>query len=186
MLDHGEAKAVIVDPEFSGTMAKALALRQATTPLLLVMRCKTSCTAPPAQALGMAQTTKPSLARAMRAFAWELPADEWDAIALNYTSGTTGNPKGVVYHHRGAATNAISNVLEWDMPKHSGVPVDLAHVPLQRLVLPLDGGGPRGRERVPAPGGGQGHLRCHPRPRRHPLLRRAHRASACWSTPRPR
>ncbi len=53
------------------------------------------------------------------AFAWELPADEWDAIALNYTSGTTGNPKGVVYHHRGAAINAISNVLEWDMPKHS-------------------------------------------------------------------
>jgi fatty-acyl-CoA synthase len=51
--------------------------------------------------------------------AWEPPADEWDAIALNYTSGTTGNPKGVVYHHRGAATNAISNILEWDMPKHA-------------------------------------------------------------------
>ncbi|MDP2092732.1 MAG: AMP-binding protein, partial [Hydrogenophaga sp.] len=53
------------------------------------------------------------------AFAWQWPADEWDAIALNYTSGTTGNPKGVVYHHRGAATNAISNILEWDMPKHA-------------------------------------------------------------------
>ena len=52
-------------------------------------------------------------------FAWRLPADEWDAIALNYTSGTTGNPKGVVYHHRGAATNAISNILEWDLPKHA-------------------------------------------------------------------
>jgi fatty-acyl-CoA synthase len=47
------------------------------------------------------------------------PADEWDAICLNYTSGTTGNPKGVVYHHRGAAINAVSNVLEWDMPKHA-------------------------------------------------------------------
>jgi fatty-acyl-CoA synthase len=47
------------------------------------------------------------------------PADEWDAISLNYTSGTTGNPKGVVYHHRGAALNAISNILEWDMPKHA-------------------------------------------------------------------
>jgi fatty-acyl-CoA synthase len=46
------------------------------------------------------------------------PADEWDAIALNYTSGTTGDPKGVVYHHRGAAMNAMSNILEWDMPKH--------------------------------------------------------------------
>jgi fatty-acyl-CoA synthase len=48
-----------------------------------------------------------------------MPVDEWDAIALNYTSGTTGDPKGVVYHHRGAAINAISNILEWDMPKHS-------------------------------------------------------------------
>ncbi len=49
----------------------------------------------------------------------DLPADEWDAIALNYTSGTTGNPKGVVYHHRGAHLNAVANVLEWDMPKHA-------------------------------------------------------------------
>ncbi len=53
------------------------------------------------------------------AFAWQPPADEWSPIALNYTSGTTGNPKGVVYHHRGAAINAISNILEWDMPKHA-------------------------------------------------------------------
>ena len=47
------------------------------------------------------------------------PADEWDAISLNYTSGTTGDPKGVVYHHRGAYLNAISNVLDWDMPSHA-------------------------------------------------------------------
>jgi fatty-acyl-CoA synthase len=52
-------------------------------------------------------------------FDWQLPSDEWDAIALNYTSGTTGDPKGVVYHHRGAAINALSNILEWDMPKHA-------------------------------------------------------------------
>ena len=58
---------------------------------------------------------------------WEKPEDEWDAIALNYTSGTTGIPKGVVYHHRGAALNAISNVLDWDMPKH---PVYLWTLPL--------------------------------------------------------
>ena len=49
---------------------------------------------------------------------WEKPLDEWDAIALNYTSGTTGKPKGVVYHHRGATLNAVSNILDWDMPKH--------------------------------------------------------------------
>jgi len=59
------------------------------------------------------------LAEADPDFVWQMPADEWDAIALNYTSGTTGDPKGVVYHHRGAAINAISNILEWDMPKHA-------------------------------------------------------------------
>jgi acyl-CoA synthetase (AMP-forming)/AMP-acid ligase II len=48
-----------------------------------------------------------------------LPADEWNAIALNYTSGTTGNPKGVVTHHRGAYLNAVSNVVTWEMPRHS-------------------------------------------------------------------
>ncbi|MEM7334274.1 MAG: acyl-CoA synthetase, partial [Chloroflexota bacterium] len=51
-------------------------------------------------------------------FAWQLPEDEWQAISLNYTSGTTGNPKGVVYHHRGAYLNATSNALVWDLPKH--------------------------------------------------------------------
>jgi fatty-acyl-CoA synthase len=49
---------------------------------------------------------------------WAPPADEWDAIALNYTSGTTGNPKGVVYHHRGAYLNAVSNILVWALPHH--------------------------------------------------------------------
>ena len=55
----------------------------------------------------------------MRSFAWHLPRDEWDAISLNYTSGTTGNPKGVVYHHRGAYLNAITNILSWGMPPHA-------------------------------------------------------------------
>ena len=72
-----------------------------------------------------------------------------------YTSGTTGNPKGVVYHHRGATINAISNVLEWDVPKHAVYPVDPAHVPLQWLVLPVDGGGACRRQRLPAPRRGQ-------------------------------
>lgn len=117
MLDHGEAKAVIVDPEFSGTMAKALALRQSQAPLLLI-DVEDALYGPASQRLGE-RTYEEFLANGDPQFAWELPADEWDAIALNYTSGTTGNPKGVVYHHRGAATNAISNVLEWDMPKHA-------------------------------------------------------------------
>ncbi len=117
MLDHGEAKAVIVDPEFAPTMAKALALRQSPVPLLLI-DVEDAVYGPAAQRLGT-QTYEEFLAQGDAQFAWELPGDEWDAIALNYTSGTTGNPKGVVYHHRGAATNAISNVLEWDMPKHA-------------------------------------------------------------------
>ena len=117
MLDHGEAKAVIVDPEFAGTMAKALALRQSQAPLLLI-DVEDALYGPASQRLGE-RTYEEFLANGDPQFAWELPGDEWDAIALNYTSGTTGNPKGVVYHHRGAATNAISNVLEWDMPKHA-------------------------------------------------------------------
>ncbi|WP_298207850.1 acyl-CoA synthetase [Acidovorax sp.] len=117
MLDHGEAKAVIVDPEFTGTMAKALALRTAATPIR-VIEVQDALYGPAVQSLG-GTNYEDFLATGDAAFAWSLPADEWDAIALNYTSGTTGNPKGVVYHHRGAATNAISNVLEWDMPKHA-------------------------------------------------------------------
>ncbi len=117
MLDHGEARAIIVDPEFTGTLAKALALRQSTAPLL-VLTVQDAVYGPAAQSLGGTDYDA-FVATGDAQYAWELPADEWDAIALNYTSGTTGNPKGVVYHHRGAATNAISNVLEWDMPKHA-------------------------------------------------------------------
>ena len=117
MLDHGEAKAVIVDPEFAGVMRKALALRQSTRPLL-VIDVEDALYSGATEKLGTL-TYEAFVASGDADFAWRLPANEWDAIALNYTSGTTGNPKGVVYHHRGAATNAISNILEWDMPKHA-------------------------------------------------------------------
>ena len=117
MLDHGEAKAVIVDPEFTPTLERALALRKSAAPLLLI-EVEDGLYGPAAQPLGGTRY-EDFIAAGDPQFAWELPADEWDAIALNYTSGTTGNPKGVVYHHRGAYTNAVSNVLEWDMPKHA-------------------------------------------------------------------
>ena len=117
MLDHGEAKVLIVDPEFTALMAKALPLRKSTVPLT-VIRVEDALYGDAAVPLGDT-TYDDFVAQGDPDFAWELPADEWDAIALNYTSGTTGNPKGVVYHHRGAAINAISNVLEWDMPKHA-------------------------------------------------------------------
>ncbi len=115
MLDHGEAKAVIVDPEFAGVMKKALALRQQQQPLLVIDVEDVLFTGV-VEKIGSI-TYDALVASGDAGFAWQLPADEWDAIALNYTSGTTGNPKGVVYHHRGAAVNAISNILEWDMPK---------------------------------------------------------------------
>ena len=117
MLDHGEARVVIVDPEFAGTMAKALKLRQRSEPVL-VIDVQDALFAGESQPIG-GSTYEAFIAGGDPAFDWQLPGDEWDAIALNYTSGTTGNPKGVVYHHRGAAMNAISNVLEWDMPKHA-------------------------------------------------------------------
>ena len=117
MLDHGEAKVIIVDPEFSQTLQKALALRQSTSPLQVIDVTDALYTGP-SQRLGSIDY-EAFVASGDADFAWQSPANEWDAIALNYTSGTTGNPKGVVYHHRGAATNAISNILEWDMPKHA-------------------------------------------------------------------
>ena len=117
MLDHGEARVVIVDVEFAGLMQKAIVLRKATTPLL-VIDVEDALFTGEAKRIGSI-TYEDFLASGDPAHAWQLPADEWDAIALNYTSGTTGNPKGVVYHHRGAAMNAVSNILEWDMPKHA-------------------------------------------------------------------
>ena len=116
MLDHGEAKVVIVDPEFAGVMKKALALRQSKAPMRVIDVEDALYGA--GEPIG-STTYEAFLEQGDPDFEWHYPADEWDAIALNYTSGTTGNPKGVVYHHRGAATNAVSNILEWDMPKHA-------------------------------------------------------------------
>ena len=117
MLDHGEAKAVIVDPEFSRIMERAIQLRTRTSPLL-VIDAEDALYAEQPYRIG-STTYDAFVAGGDPDYAWSWPADEWDAISLNYTSGTTGNPKGVVYHHRGAAINAVSNILEWDMPKHA-------------------------------------------------------------------
>ncbi|KGM39704.1 acyl-CoA synthetase [Aquabacterium sp. NJ1] len=117
MLDHGEAKAVIVDPEFAAVMAKAIGLRQ-TQRDILVIDTEDALYTGNVQRIG-SLTYNELVASGSPDFEWQMPADEWQAISLNYTSGTTGNPKGVVYHHRGAAMNAVSNILEWDMPKHA-------------------------------------------------------------------
>ncbi|WP_374594695.1 acyl-CoA synthetase [Aquabacterium sp.] len=117
MLDHGEAKAILVDREFAPVVARAIALRTSQAPLLVIDVFDTLYSGTN-ERIGSIEY-EAFIAQGDASFEWQLPADEWDAIALNYTSGTTGNPKGVVYHHRGAATNAVSNILEWDMPKHA-------------------------------------------------------------------
>jgi fatty-acyl-CoA synthase len=114
MLGHGEARAIIVDREFAPTMRAALE-QLGRTPL--VIDVDDPVYDGPGAAVGT-QAYEDFLATGSADFAWPQPADEWDAIALNYTSGTTGSPKGVVYSHRGAYTNAVSNVLVWAMPHH--------------------------------------------------------------------
>jgi len=118
MLNHGEAKVVIVDPEFSGVMKKALELAKTESGRdFLVIDVEEKEFDVPGEKVGKL-TYEKFLSEGDPNFAWQMPADEWQAICLNYTSGTTGNPKGVVYHHRGAAINAVSNVLDWDINKH--------------------------------------------------------------------
>ncbi|WP_250510952.1 acyl-CoA synthetase [Caballeronia sp. GACF4] len=115
MLTHGEAKAVIVDREFSGVMREAL--KSVPQPVLVIDVNDPQYTGA-GESIGEIDYES-LLASGDPACEWSPPSDEWNAICLNYTSGTTGNPKGVVYHHRGAYTNALSNILEWDMPKHA-------------------------------------------------------------------
>ena len=114
MLQHGEAKLLLTDREFSAVVAKALALLDGPKPVVVDVEDEL---APLGEALGQLDYEQ-LLAEGDPDFAWQLPADEWDAIALNYTSGTTGNPKGVVSHHRGAYLNAASNVITWNLPQH--------------------------------------------------------------------
>ncbi|WP_230658482.1 AMP-binding protein [Psychrobacter sp. I-STPA10] len=119
-LQHSEAKVLILDSEF----ARFVEVIEETFPDLILIHATDSAIERPA----FGQMSYEALvASGDKLDNWEKPDDEWDAIALNYTSGTTGIPKGVVYHHRGAALNAISNVLDWDMPKH---PVYLWTLPL--------------------------------------------------------
>jgi len=115
MLGHGEAKVLITDPEFAPVVSKALELLDGPRPLVIDALDPEY---PGTDRLGELEY-EDFLAEGSADFAWQSPPDEWDAIALNYTSGTTGNPKGVVYHHRGAYLNAASNIISWGMPQHA-------------------------------------------------------------------
>jgi fatty-acyl-CoA synthase len=115
MLQHGEAKVLLTDREFAAVVEKALAMCGDKRPLVIEVE---DDTAPEGKYLGET-SYEALLAEGNPQHAWNLPSDEWDAIALNYTSGTTGNPKGVVTHHRGAYLNAASNVISWQLPHHA-------------------------------------------------------------------
>ena len=113
-LEHGEAKVLITDREFSPIIEKVL-------PMLGKRLLVIDIDDPEYQGgklLGE-EDYEAFLEQGDPDFTWSGPADEWDEIALNYTSGTTGNPKGVVYHHRGAYLNALSNIISWGMPHHA-------------------------------------------------------------------
>jgi fatty-acyl-CoA synthase len=122
ILKHGEAKALITDGEFAPVISRALAQLD-RKPLVIDIADPLG---PENEHLGELDYES-FLREGDPNFAELTPADEWDAIALNYTSGTTGNPKGVVYHHRGAYLNAIGNILSWSMPQH---PVYLWTLPM--------------------------------------------------------
>ncbi|HVX78594.1 MAG TPA: acyl-CoA synthetase [Bradyrhizobium sp.] len=122
-LDHGGAKLILVDPEFAGVISEALTLMKGVRPAVIDVDDKAFAGG---KRIGEMEY-EAALAQGDPAFAAMRPDDEWDAIALSYTSGTTGNPKGVVTHHRGAYLNAVSNILAGNLGQH---PVYLWTLPM--------------------------------------------------------
>ncbi|PWR00789.1 acyl-CoA synthetase [Meridianimarinicoccus roseus] len=114
ILNHGEAKAVLVDPEFSEVVERAIRISGRD---MLVIDIE-DISFEGGKRIGTMTYTE-LLAGSDPDYEWVMPRDDWDPISLNYTSGTTGNPKGVVYHHRGAHLNAVSNIATWAMPHHA-------------------------------------------------------------------
>jgi fatty-acyl-CoA synthase len=121
ILDHAESKVLITDTELSPIAKRALDRCRNKPKVVDVHDPGVG-----GEALGDIDYES-FIAGGDPAFDWRPPDDEWQAISLNYTSGTTGNPKGVVYHHRGAYLNAMSNIVGWDMPHH---PVYLWTLPM--------------------------------------------------------
>ncbi|SDY20324.1 AMP-binding protein [Citreimonas salinaria] len=123
ILDHGQAKVVLCDPHFMDMLTAAMARMEGPAPQVIEVADRHGG----APAASEHLEYEDLLARGDPDLAWIMPGDEWESLALNYTSGTTGRPKGVVYHHRGAYLNAMGQVLSWRMVLH---PVYLTIVPL--------------------------------------------------------
>jgi len=115
MLNHNEAQVLVTDREYSPTVEKVLSQLGRKITVIDVNDAEYTG---PGNCLGQFEYES-FIAGGDPAYCWHGPDDEWDAISLNYTSGTTGSPKGVVYHHRGAYLNAVSNILSWGMPQHA-------------------------------------------------------------------
>ncbi len=123
-LEHAESKFLIADKEYSQTISAALDMMQGPQPIIINYSDPEFDT--PGEPIGNIDY-EDFIASGDPRYRWKMPDDEWDAISLNYTSGTTGNPKGVVYHHRGAYLLAQGNVITASMPKH---PVYLWTLPM--------------------------------------------------------
>src|SRR6185437_11173669 len=121
--DHGRAKIILVDPEFSGVIAEALTLMSGPKAFVIDVD---DASFSGGKRIGEIEY-EAAVAQGDPSFVAKRPADEWDAIALSYTSGTTGKPKGVVTHHRGAYLNAVSNILAGGLGQH---PVYLWTLPM--------------------------------------------------------
>ena len=140
ILDHGEAKVVLCDPQFMSVLAEAIELMDGPAPKVIEV-------ADPhegAHAVSDYPEYETVLASADPDFSWIMPEDEWESLALNYTSGTTGRPKGVVYHHRGAYLMTMGTVVSWQLTLR---PKYLTIVPLfhcngwnHTWMMPLLGG----------------------------------------------
>lgn len=113
MLEHAEAKVLITDTEFAPIVKSALALTE-KKPFIIDID---DTQGPGGQRIGTIDY-EAFIASGLEEYSSHEPEDEWQAICLNYTSGTTGNPKGVIYHHRGAYLTAVSNMIDWQMPRH--------------------------------------------------------------------